>query len=96
VSQEFARATVRFMGTFLYGSQFMNVCLSITRFPVHWMSSSGVSMPSWSAASAVIGLNVDPGGKRPETARFKVGLFSLGSPSALIFLASRSTQMPGS
>jgi hypothetical protein len=35
---------------------------STISFGVHWMSSVGESSPVSSAASAVTGLNVDPGG----------------------------------
>jgi hypothetical protein len=62
VSHEFARATVRFIGSLAYGFQFMKVWPSMTSLPVHWMSSSGATIPSSSAASAVIGLNTEPAG----------------------------------
>ena len=62
MSQELASAVERTIGSFRYGSQFMNVCLSTTIFPVHWMTSPALRRSCSSAASAVIGLNVEPGG----------------------------------
>ncbi len=62
MSHEFASAVDRIIGSSLYGSQFMKVCLSTTIFPVHWIVSPALSSRSWSAASAVIGLKVEPGG----------------------------------
>ena len=50
--------------------------------PVHWMYSSRPSSPSSIAASATNGLNVEPGGKSPATARFSVGWFALLAASA--------------
>jgi hypothetical protein len=50
------------IGSFAKGSQFVKVCPSMTSLPVHWMSSSGATRPVSSAASAVTGLKVDPGG----------------------------------
>ena len=50
------------MGSFAYGSQFVKVCPSTTSFGVHWMSSVGERMPVSSAARAVTGLKVEPGG----------------------------------
>ncbi len=49
------------IASFTYGSQFLNVCPSITRWPSHWKNSVGVIRSSASAASAVTGLKVEPG-----------------------------------
>ena len=49
---------------FVYGFQFLNFCSSSPYVAdgVHWRYSYGESRPSEIAASAVSGLNVEPGG----------------------------------
>ncbi len=64
MSHEFASAVVSVIGSFFVGSQFLKICLSrpTSIWPVHWIGLDGLSRPSWIPASAVTGLNVEPGG----------------------------------
>jgi hypothetical protein len=64
VSHELAIAVVSSIGSFTNGFQFAKTCLSspTIRCGEHWINSVGLRSPSWIAASAVTGLNVEPGG----------------------------------
>ena len=64
MSHDCASAVVSDIGAFVNGFQFLNWNLSSPYVAdgVHWMYSYGESRPSEIAASAVSGLNVEPGG----------------------------------
>ena len=64
MSQDCESAVVSDIGAFMNGFQFLNTCLSspYSADGVHWMYSYGESSSSEIAASAVSGLNVEPGG----------------------------------
>ena len=64
MSHDCASAVGSVIGMFVYGFQFLKRCSSrpYSAYGVHWMYSYGESSPSEIAASAVSGLNVEPGG----------------------------------
>ena len=64
MSHDCESAVESVIGMFVYGFQFLNRCSSspYSANGVHWMYSYGERRPSEIAASAVSGLNVEPGG----------------------------------
>ena len=64
MSHDCASAVVSVIGAFVNGFQFSkrNLSRPYSAYGVHWMYSYGESRPSEIAASAVSGLNVEPGG----------------------------------
>ena len=64
MSHDCASAVVSVIGMFVNWFQFLKRCLSspYSAYGVHWMYSYGESSPSDTAAMAVSGLNVEPGG----------------------------------
>ena len=62
MSHEAPIACGRVIGSFENGSQFLKTCPCTSNFGVHWRVWNGEISRSCIAASAVTGLNVEPGG----------------------------------